>query len=89
MAMGIRCADNATPFIRKKLTLTSATGGGRSVCIVRSRTQATDLFFVCITLTIYGAVVRVLNGIFGLKRDEVVGGWKKLHNEEPKILAAT
>jgi hypothetical protein len=24
----------------------------------------------------------VLRGIFGPKRDEVVGGWRKLHNEE-------
>jgi hypothetical protein len=25
---------------------------------------------------------RVLRTIFGLKRDEVTGGWRKLHNEE-------
>jgi hypothetical protein len=25
---------------------------------------------------------RVLRGIFGPKRDEVTGGWRKLHNEE-------
>jgi hypothetical protein len=25
---------------------------------------------------------RVLRRIFGLKRDEVMGGWRKLHNEE-------
>jgi hypothetical protein len=25
---------------------------------------------------------RVLKRIFGLKRDEVMGGWRKLHNEE-------
>jgi hypothetical protein len=25
---------------------------------------------------------RVLRRIFGLKRDEVMGEWKKLHNEE-------
>jgi hypothetical protein len=25
---------------------------------------------------------RVLRRIFGLKRDEVRGGWRKLHNEE-------
>jgi hypothetical protein len=24
----------------------------------------------------------VLRSIFGLKRDEVIGGWRKLHNEE-------
>jgi hypothetical protein len=25
---------------------------------------------------------RVLRRIFGTKRDEVIGGWRKLHNEE-------
>jgi hypothetical protein len=25
---------------------------------------------------------RVLRGIFGPKREEVIGGWRKLHNEE-------
>jgi hypothetical protein len=25
---------------------------------------------------------RVLRRIFGLKRDEVIGGWRKLHSEE-------
>jgi hypothetical protein len=25
---------------------------------------------------------RALRGIFGTKRDEVTGGWRKLHNEE-------
>jgi hypothetical protein len=25
---------------------------------------------------------RMLNRIFGLKRDEVTGGWRKMHNEE-------
>jgi hypothetical protein len=29
---------------------------------------------------------RVLRGIFGSKRDEVTGGWRKLHNEELHIL---
>jgi hypothetical protein len=26
---------------------------------------------------------RVLRRIFGLRRDEIVGGWRKLHNEKP------
>jgi hypothetical protein len=29
-----------------------------------------------------GVSERVLRGIFGPKRDEVTGGWRKLHNEE-------
>jgi hypothetical protein len=30
---------------------------------------------------------RVLRRIFGSKRDEVTGEWKKLHNEELNLLA--
>jgi hypothetical protein len=29
---------------------------------------------------------RVLRGIFGPKRDEATGGWRKLHNEELRDL---
>jgi hypothetical protein len=29
---------------------------------------------------------RVLRGIFGLKRGEMIGGWRKLHNEELRTL---
>jgi hypothetical protein len=31
-------------------------------------------------------VNRVLRRIFGPKRDEMTGGWRKLHNEEPHDL---
>ena len=44
-AVGIRCADHVTPLYPQKLSLTSPTGGGRSVGIVRSRTKATEFFF--------------------------------------------
>ena len=44
--MGTRCADHVTPLYPQKLALTSPTGGGRSVGIVRSRTSATE--FVCL-----------------------------------------
>jgi hypothetical protein len=40
-AVGIRHAYHVALSIRKKLTLTSPTSGGRSVGIVRSRTQTT------------------------------------------------
>ena len=40
--MGIRCADHVTPLYLEGLALTSPTGGGRSVGIVRSRTKATE-----------------------------------------------
>jgi hypothetical protein len=44
-AVGIRHADHVAPLYPQKLTLTSPTSGGRSVGIVRSRTQTTE--FVC------------------------------------------
>ena len=40
--MGTRSADHVTPLYPQKLALTSPTGGGRSVGIVRSRTKATE-----------------------------------------------
>ena len=40
--MGNRCADHVTPLYPQKFALTSPTGGGRSVGIVRSRTKATE-----------------------------------------------
>ena len=44
--MGIRCADHVRLLYPKKLALTSPTGGGRSVGIVRSRTKATVFIHV-------------------------------------------
>jgi hypothetical protein len=47
-AVGIRFADHVAPSIRKKLAITSPTSGGRSVGIVRSRTQTMEFFvFFC------------------------------------------
>ena len=48
--MGIRCADHVTPLYPQKLALTSPTGGGRSVGIVRSRTKATEFFYISVKL---------------------------------------
>ena len=42
--MGNRCADHVTPLYPQKLALTSSTGGGRSVGIVRSRTKGHGVF---------------------------------------------
>ena len=41
-AVGTRCADHVTPLYPQKLALTSPTGGGRSVGIVRVGTKATE-----------------------------------------------
>ena len=44
--MGTRWADHVTPLHPQKLALTSPTGGGRSVGIVRVRTKATELLYL-------------------------------------------
>jgi len=46
--VGIRCADHVTPLYPQKLSLTSPTGGGRCVGIVRSRTKATEFSLVLV-----------------------------------------
>jgi hypothetical protein len=43
--VGTRCADHATPSIRKSWHY-FANSGGRSVGIVRLRTKATEFFFL-------------------------------------------
>ena len=48
-AVGTRYADHVTPLYPQKLALTSPTGGGRSVSIVRARTKATE-FIVLFSL---------------------------------------
>jgi len=45
-AVGTHCADHVTPLYPQKLALTSPTGGGRSVGIVRVRTKATEFSFM-------------------------------------------
>ena len=50
-AVGTRCADHVTPLYPQKLALTSPTGGGRSVGIVRVRTKATEFSLVCFVNT--------------------------------------
>jgi hypothetical protein len=51
VAVGIRRADHVAPLYPQKLVLTSATSCGRSVGIFRSRTQATEFFFVLFSLS--------------------------------------
>jgi hypothetical protein len=45
-AVGNRHADHVAPSNRKNLAITSPTSDGRSVGIVRSRTQTMQFFFV-------------------------------------------
>jgi hypothetical protein len=55
-AVGISCADHATPSIRKKLALTSPTTCGRSVSTVRLRPKATEFSLLKLLLTYYSTV---------------------------------
>ena len=52
--MGNGYADHVTPLYPLKLALTSPTGGGRSVGIVRSRAEATEF---------YSVAVRIIKGL--------------------------
>ena len=44
--MGTCCADHMAPLYPQKLALTSPTGGGRAVGIVRVRTKATEFSYI-------------------------------------------
>ena len=65
--MGIRCAYHVTPFYPQKLALTSPTGSGRSVGIVRSQTKATEFY----RLTYFGSGYLILT--LPLQRSETAG----------------
>jgi hypothetical protein len=49
-AVGNRHSDHVAPSISKKLAVTSPTSCGRSVGIVRSRTQTMEFSFFCLKL---------------------------------------
>jgi hypothetical protein len=51
-AVGIRHADHVAPSIRKKVGNCFAAIGGRSVGIVRSRTQTMEFSFSLVLITI-------------------------------------
>jgi len=57
--VGTRCADHVTPLYPQKLALTSPTGGGRSVGIVRVRTKATEFRVLVLVYAVYNEIVSV------------------------------
>ena len=62
-AVETRCADHVTPLYPQKLALTSPTGGGRSVGIVRSRTKATE--FSLVYTTMHGSMnIKFINTLY-------------------------
>ena len=70
MAVGTRCADHVSPLYPQKLALTSPTGGGRSVGIVRVRTKVTEFSFVY--------------KMWIIQEPNMLELWNKLHFEEKK-----
>ena len=56
MAVGTRCANHVTPLFPQKLALTSPTGGGRSVGMVRSRTKATEFSLVLVVYPMFPTI---------------------------------
>jgi hypothetical protein len=64
MAAGNRCAGHVTPVYPQNLALSSPISGGRSVGIVRSWTEATNLLLLLILLLILRLTVSTLNAIF-------------------------
>ena len=60
-AVGTRCADHVTPLYPQKLALTSPTGGGRSVGIVRVWTKATKFSLVSVLCHVIIYVIYVLS----------------------------
>ena len=69
--MGIRCADHVTPLYPQKLSLNSPTGGGRSVGIVRSRTKATEFFYIYILLSQKDTLHR-LEMFFSMAKEQIL-----------------
>ena len=71
--MGIRCADHVTPLHPQKLALTSPTGGGRSVGIVRLRNKATEFSFYVIIL-VFGWIITD-NAVVPVQPEVECSGW--------------
>ena len=75
-AVGTRCADHVTPLYPQKLALTSPTGGGRSVGIVRVRTKATEFGLILnVKLSLFLAKNAKLCGLNKCQRVKPVTKW--------------
>ena len=69
-AVGTRFTAHVTPLYPQKLTLTSPTGGGRSVGIVRVRTKATEFSFSYLSFLNSFIPVIILKAISGIMKFE-------------------
>ena len=62
-AVGTRCVDHVTPLYPQKLALTSPTGGGHSVGIVRVRTKATEFGVSPVEIRTWALVCAVISSV--------------------------
>jgi hypothetical protein len=83
--MRIRCADHT--LYPQMLALITPTGGGRSVCTVRSRTKATK-FFVCFVWGVFANItffsvefITTLSSVETMQR-EVMGRKMNVEHQE-------
>jgi hypothetical protein len=90
--LGIRCTDHVTCIYPQKLALTSPTSGGRSVCIIRSQTKATEFSFSSVLTphsSVATGVMKYLLGISILKRVVYLQGkllsCLRLSSSEPSL----
>jgi len=74
--VGTRCADHVTPLYPQKLALTSPTGGGRSVGIVRVRTKATEVKLFDHHFSVTHDLINFQNLDFHLCLGEDENNWK-------------
>jgi hypothetical protein len=84
-----RRSDHPTPFYVQKLALTSLTSGGRSVGIVRWRTEATEFIIVANTalyifscLLSQGSIRDIKAEMSGLKGRNLRNGCSPLRRNE-------
>jgi hypothetical protein len=93
-AVGIRCADHVTPLYPQKLALTSPTGGGRSVGIVRSRTKAMKFSCSmvktrCVVNTIMNEQVGVVVTVCTYNQHLLVSAWTMTILAEAVLISST
>ena len=82
-AVGTRCADHVTPLHPQKLALTSPTGGGLSVGIVRVRTKATE--FSLDYIDVLPKFVLVYNETVHFTDSDILALWKRMNAKRRRV----
>jgi len=87
-AVGTLCADYVTPLYLQKLALTSPTGGGRSVGIVRVRTKTTEFSLVSYRELRKHYWFNLMLKYLGVKKTLSEGRWKREVQLRVRMLVA-